>query len=156
MTIRKAETADIPAIARLYWESDNFHFRHESWIYRETTESHRSEEYLSGCIDQADGLFIVADDEGPVAGFAYGYEESRGHFPFHRQRTFFCLENIVVEEGLRGRGIGRELLKAVIAHARLRGYSDVTLNVYSFNVGAIRLYEEFGFGELARDMILKL
>ena len=45
----------------------------------------------------------------------------------------------------RGRGIGRQLLAASIAHARERGITRIELSVRADNVPAIKLYERAGF-----------
>jgi ribosomal protein S18 acetylase RimI-like enzyme len=147
---------DIPRLGELYRQSDEFHFRNEPYVYRDSPEPGRSAEYLAGLVEQEDGLLLVAEDAGEVVGFAYGYEERKGQLPLHRPRVFFVLDNIAVDGRCRGRGYGSSLLRAVIDHAREKGYDDVMLNVYRFNADAIRLYEKLGFTELSRDMILKL
>jgi ribosomal protein S18 acetylase RimI-like enzyme len=156
MTIRKATVLDVPRIGELYRQSDEFHFRNEPYIYRESTEPARSDEYLAALAAQADGLLLVAEEAGEVVGFSYGYEERRGQLPLHRPRVFFVLDNIAVDGRCRGRGYGEALMRGVIDHAREKAYDDVTLNVYRFNADAIRLYEKMGFTEISRDMILKL
>lgn len=45
----------------------------------------------------------------------------------------------------RGRGIGRQLMVATLAHARVSGITRVELEVRADNVGAIKLYERLGF-----------
>ena len=50
----------------------------------------------------------------------------------------------------RGRGIGRQLLVATLAHARASGITRVELEVRADNVGAIRLYERLGFSHEGR------
>ena len=45
----------------------------------------------------------------------------------------------------RGKGLGSQLLKAVLAHAARSGLEKVELNVYTTNLPAIALYEKFGF-----------
>ena len=52
-----------------------------------------------------------------------------------------------IVEGYRGQGIGSELLKAVIAHAKKIGLEKLELSVYSENTAAIALYKKFGFAE---------
>lgn len=156
MTIRKATRGDIPRISELYRQSDDFHFRNEPYVYRASPGPGRSDEYLAGLVDQAEGLLLVAEEAGEVVGFVYGYEERKGQLPIHRARVFFVLDNIAVDERRRGRGYGTALLRAVIDHAREKAYDDITLNVYRFNAAAIRLYEKLGFAEVSRDMILKL
>jgi ribosomal protein S18 acetylase RimI-like enzyme len=50
-----------------------------------------------------------------------------------------------VLEGYRGRGIGKKLVVATLAHARRNGIIRVELEVRADNVRAITLYEQLGF-----------
>ncbi len=156
ITIRDARGEDYPAIAALHLESDLFHHERLPYIYARTTESHRSESYIRGLVDDESSVFLVAERAGRVVGFSYGYREEKGRLPFHRRRTYLVLDNIVVREEFRNSGIGRSLLEETISRARELGYSDVMLNVYCFNTDAIALYESVGFEPIAQDMILKL
>lgn len=56
---------------------------------------------------------------------------------------------IVVDENLRGRGIGTILLKRVFDYARLTHKEKATLEVASDNMPAISLYEKAGFSQIA-------
>jgi RimJ/RimL family protein N-acetyltransferase len=47
----------------------------------------------------------------------------------------------------RGKGIGSQLLSAVLDHAKKFGLEKVELHVYTSNVAAIALYKKFGFEE---------
>lgn len=47
----------------------------------------------------------------------------------------------------RGKGIGAQLLKAVLEHAKKFGLEKVELNVYTSNTSAISLYRKMGFTE---------
>lgn len=153
--IRKACEDDYPDVSRLFQESDNWHFRHEPYVYRETSESHRSSEYFKSLLGES-WRFTVATVDDAIAGFLLGYCENKGFFPFHAKRRSFIIDNIVVSEGLRGKGIGKRLMSELLEWARAEGLNDVMLNVYAFNDEAIGLYESLGFKELSRDMIVKL
>ena len=53
--------------------------------------------------------------------------------------------NLCVEQALRRHGIGRELLRAVLVHARDRGIREAFLEVRRSNRAAISLYQSLGF-----------
>jgi ribosomal protein S18 acetylase RimI-like enzyme len=57
----------------------------------------------------------------------------------------FLMDGIFVAPTARGQGVGTELLAAVTAEARRRGYSEVRLDVIDGNDRARALYERQGF-----------
>lgn len=57
---------------------------------------------------------------------------------------------ILVEEGWRGRGVGRALMQEVLTTAKQRGLQKVALSVYAHNERAIALYRSLGFVEEGR------
>ena len=54
------------------------------------------------------------------------------------------IDDLCVDESLRGRGIGRELYEAALSLARESGCYNLTLNVWSCNPSAMRFYEAQG------------
>ncbi|MGI6119917.1 MAG: GNAT family N-acetyltransferase [Desulfosporosinus sp.] len=56
----------------------------------------------------------------------------------------------------RGKGVGRELLKAAENHSGKQGIPYLGLAVSSHNVGALHLYEQFGFAEERKLMVKRL
>jgi ribosomal protein S18 acetylase RimI-like enzyme len=60
---------------------------------------------------------------------------------------------LVVDPGARGRGLGRQLVDAVVSHARDRGHARVTLLVAESNRPAGRLYDAAGFVDRARHIV---
>jgi ribosomal-protein-alanine N-acetyltransferase len=60
------------------------------------------------------------------------------------------LRRIAVTPSARRRGLGRDLLIAVIAHAHAAGCDRVELEVAARNFAALRLYRELGFAEVGR------
>lgn len=55
------------------------------------------------------------------------------------------LQRIAVFSEYRRQGVGRKLMEAMLAAAREEGASSVSLEIRESNVGAMRLYEEYGF-----------
>ena len=52
---------------------------------------------------------------------------------------------MATNESYRRRGLSRAVMQAMLAHARELSLFEVTLEVRESNVGAIALYEKFGF-----------
>ncbi|WP_373368146.1 GNAT family N-acetyltransferase [Vibrio vulnificus] len=50
-----------------------------------------------------------------------------------------------VHADLRGKGLGKKLLKQVISDSKRFGYKELKLEVYKSNIAARKLYEKFGF-----------
>jgi ribosomal protein S18 acetylase RimI-like enzyme len=61
---------------------------------------------------------------------------------------------LAVFPAYRNCGIGRQLLEAVEATAKLAGHSTMSIQVFSWNAGAIRLYECRGFRSVSRSPVL--
>jgi phosphinothricin acetyltransferase len=83
---------------------------------------------------------LVAADAGGVAGFA-----TCGDFrPWPGYR--FTVEGTVhIHSGLRARGVGTELLKALIERAGALGKHTMIAGVDSENAASLRFLERFGF-----------
>jgi diamine N-acetyltransferase len=55
------------------------------------------------------------------------------------------LHGVYVEPTLQGRGLGRRLMDAALAHPRLAQAKRIFLQVWDENERAVRLYESLGF-----------
>lgn len=60
------------------------------------------------------------------------------------------INDVAVEPALRGRGLGRELLRHALDVARARGCGSARLEVRPSNLPAIALYRSLGFREVGR------
>ena len=58
--------------------------------------------------------------------------------------------NLCVNEAMRGRGIGRQMLKLLVERSAEAGMQDVFLEVRPSNLHAIALYQSVGFIEVGR------
>jgi ribosomal-protein-alanine N-acetyltransferase len=84
-------------------------------------------------------VLFVADDGG-VSGFIVARTAGPD----------WEIENIAVEPARRGRGIGRELVDAVIAEAKAAHADAIALEVRESNSPARALYRHCGFSEIGR------
>lgn len=84
------------------------------------------------------------DDDGRLAGFS-----SYGPFRPHPAYQYSVEHSVYVEKSRRGRGVGRQLLEAVVAEAQRQQYHMLVGGIDSANTASIRLHEKLGFTHCA-------
>jgi len=94
--------------------------------------------------DPAD-LILVADADGGLAG---------AHWTARRGDGVGEVFNLAVDPDRAGRGLGRWLLDAGLAHLAALGRREVVLWVDAANAPALALYAAAGFTERGRDVAL--
>jgi len=82
-------------------------------------------------------IYVLRTAEHPCAAFC----------AFWRIADQAHINNLAVRPELRGRGLGIQLLEAVVAEAQRLGAGSVALEVRRSNVAAQRLYKKAGFRE---------
>lgn len=156
--------AERPALAALYWQAFG------GKLGRILGPGARAQAYLARAL-QADHALVARDGAGRVLGVA-GFRTARGSFlPADRAALAavygraggalragalallatdsdglrFLVDGIAVAEASRGQGVGRALLAALVAEARVRGHAAIRLDVVAENARARALYEREGF-----------
>jgi ribosomal-protein-alanine acetyltransferase len=89
---------------------------------------------------QAQRIAMVAEREHRVVAFIVA-RDAAGEWE---------IENLVVDAGLRRKGIGSALLWTMIEHARGDGMKRMFLEVRESNAAARKLYQSAGFVEAGR------
>ncbi|MGL4441804.1 MAG: GNAT family N-acetyltransferase [Bosea sp. (in: a-proteobacteria)] len=94
------------------------------------------------------GFMLIAAQAGEPVGYcALKVDEaSTTIVPAHRTHAY--VSGLVVDEAMRGHGIGLALLQAAESRARQLGLTRLLLQVSSSNPAARRLYERFGLVDL--------
>ncbi len=136
-TVRDSAADDIAAIRRIYAH----HVRHSLASFEEEPPSEREMARRRMDVIGRNLPYLVAEVEGAVVGYSYVS-------PYRTRSAYrFSLENSVyVDEGLRGRGIGRTLLTALIARCESGPWRQMIAVVGdSANTASIRLHERCGF-----------
>ncbi len=136
MLIRDAVEADFAAITAIYNEV----LTHSTAIYNDRPAS--VEERISwwrGRVAQGYPVLVAAEG-AQIDGFAT-FGDFRA-WPGYR----FTVEGTVhISSGSRGRGVGTELLKAILARAKTLGKHVMIAGVDSENAASLRFLERFGF-----------
>jgi ribosomal protein S18 acetylase RimI-like enzyme len=99
-----------------------------------------SDERLTEIVESpATDLFVAVDDSGTILGSL-----TLAMFPIPTGRRAW-IEDVVVDEAARGRGVGEALNRAALAHARIAGAVTVDLTSRPSREAANRLYQKLGF-----------
>ena len=64
-----------------------------------------------------------------------------------KDNGYFHLARIISNPAFRGQGYGREICRHLVSYASTLGGDGISLNVYSTNLTALRLYKSLGFKE---------
>jgi GNAT superfamily N-acetyltransferase len=82
---------------------------------------------------------FVAEEDGVIQGFALYYIR---YSTWKGQRMY--LEDIIVTEQARGRGLGARLMDALIQEAKDKGFTGIVWQVLEWNEPAFNFYRKFG------------
>ncbi len=131
--IRKATAADMPEVLALIVELAVFEKEPDAvTISADDLVRH-------GFGDEPAFTCFVAEVEGEVVGMALVYFR----FSTWVGQTIH-LEDLVVKEAMRGKGVGDALYERVMQYAKEQDVNRVNWMVLGWNKGAIRFYERTG------------
>jgi ribosomal protein S18 acetylase RimI-like enzyme len=136
ITIRKAERRDCPRLLQLVHELAAYERAPQEVT---VTEAHFTESGFGllpvwwGFVAEA-----IVNGEQVIVGFANYYIRFS---TWKGQRMY--LEDLVVTEAWRGKGIGRQLLDALITEAKEKRFGAVVWQVLEWNEPAIAFYKKY-------------
>ena len=84
------------------------------------------------------GLFVAEEEEGKIVGISIYYTR----YSTWKGRMLY-LEDIVITESHRGKGIGSTLFEATGREAISGGYAGMVWQVLDWNEPAIKFYEKY-------------
>ena len=141
--IRMAKEGDIPRISDLLAQVCLVHHKGRPDIFKAGRKY--SEEELKALLqDESRPILVSTDEAGVVQGYCFCiYQQVVGHSSLTDIKTLY-IDDLCVDETLRGQRVGTALYEAALALARENGCYNVTLNVWSCNPSAMRFYERMG------------
>lgn len=142
---RRPTERDLDGIFDLWWEMQSSHVAYDPLWYGPRPKS----ECRPACLERfrdrlsdQNSLIYIANAAGHPVGMVLGSLVDRP--PVLTQFKVLAIENAVVAEGFRRRGILRELMALITAEARTRGARAIKFCVHSANP-AKQAYEKLGF-----------
>jgi GNAT superfamily N-acetyltransferase len=155
MLIREMLTADRDAAVDLLWQLNLYEKRLND------TRSDRRED-AAACLAWNDerisdgGVHLVAELDGAVVGYMCLVIQLAPPFIQAELRRHLYVAELVVDEGARGRGIGRALLDEAERYARRKGLEHILIGLTAGNDGADRLYASRGYALYGIERLKRL
>ncbi len=134
--IRPATAADAQAIAEIW----NPLIRDTEITFTSTEKTAQEIATLIAGRHAAGFPFLVAEKDKQIQGFA-SYAQFRGGIGYARTME----HTVILAPDAQGKGLGRDLLQALEAHAKARGVHSMIAGVSSANPAAIAFHEALGY-----------
>ncbi len=137
MLIRDAGPADVPAITAIYAH----HVLHGTGTFEEEAPDQAE---MTARLQRVQGngwAWLVAELDGQVLGYAY-FSQLRDRSAYR----FSAEDSIYIRDDIRGQGVGKALVAALLERAEAVGFRQMFAVVGdSDNVGSIGLHVSLGF-----------
>ena len=141
--IRFATNKDIPKIMDLLSQVCLVHHNGRPDIFNIGTK-YSAEQLAELLRDENRPILVSVDDNDNVMGYCFCIFQQHVSDNILTDIKTLYIDDLCVDENLRGRHIGRELYKAAVKLAKDSGCYNLTLNVWSCNQSALRFYESLG------------
>lgn len=144
MNIRRAEVRDLQGINKLLEQVLMVHHNGRPDLFKRNAKKYTDDELISIINDDLRPIFVGVDEDERILGYAFCIHKQFIDDNILTDIKTLYIDDLCVDEDLRGRYIGRKLYEYVLSYAKLNGYYNVTLNVWSLNEGAMKFYEKCG------------
>ena len=152
MNIRRAEEKDIPRLIELLQQVLDIHAKIRPDIFISGTTKYTDDELLQMILDDTNPIYVAVDEKDLCMGYAFCQLREQ---PFSNNMVPFTslfIDDLCVDQSLRGQHIGESLFEFVKAEAKRLGCYEVTLNVWAGNKSAEHFYEKMGMKTKERQM----
>lgn len=152
MTVRNASKKDIPRLIALLYQVHKVHSDGRPDLFRRGNKKYTEEELVSILSNEKTPIYVAVDETDTAQGYAFCIvEEIEGDLSLMDRKSLY-IDDLCVDEQMRGRHIGTLLYEHVLEKARGMGCYHVTLNVWCLNESAMRFYEKCGLSPLKITM----
>ena len=141
--IRKAQIKDIPKIEELLLQVCLVHHSGRPDIFG-VGRQYSNEELKALLNDETRPILVCVDENDEVMGYCFCIFQRHVENSVLTDIKTLYIDDLCVDESLRGKHIGKELYEAAIQLAKDSGCYNLTLNVWSCNASAMRFYEAQG------------
>ena len=142
--IRRERECDMKDINRLLVQVNMVHHQGRPDLFRAGKKKYTDKQLRKLIHDDSRPIFVAVDEQERVLGYAFCiFQQHLDDNILTDIRTLY-IDDLCVDETIRGQHIGKSLYEAVLAFARESDCYNVTLNVWTLNEGAMKFYEKCG------------
>ena len=141
--IRSASEKDIPKISDLLSQVDLVHHNGRPDIFK-IGRKYSEEELVELLKDEKRPILVSVNEKDEVQGYCFCILQQHINDSVLKDIKTLYIDDLCVDEALRGMHIGKELYEAAVKLAKDLGCYNLTLNVWSCNPSAMRFYEKCG------------
>lgn len=141
--IRLAQIKDIPKIGDLLSQVDMVHHLGRPDIFK-IGRKYSDAELKILLQDGNRPILVAVDEDDTVMGYCFCIFRQHIDDSVLTDIKTLYIDDLCVDENLRGRNIGKELYNAAVEFAKENGCYNLTLNVWSCNESAMKFYESCG------------
>ena len=144
MKVRMAQEKDIARIHSLLAQVAMVHHKGRADLFKPEKSKYTDEELKDLLQDSNRPILAAVDDNDCMQGYAFCiFRQYKDHNIMTDIKTLY-IDDLCVDETMRGKHIGRLLYNAALDYAREHGCYNLTLNVWSCNESAMKFYESCG------------
>ena len=144
MKIRIAEEKDIPKLNALLRQVLNVHQAVRPDLFKVNTKKYSSKELEDILKNPLTPVFVAEEDE--VLGYAFCQILKRENDSVLTPVKTLYIDDLCVDEGGRGKGVGKALYQYVLIFAKEQNCYNLTLNVWAGNDSVLEFYKKCGLG----------
>ncbi len=141
--IRMAKEKDIPKISDLLLQVCLVHHKGRPDIFK-VGRKYSEDELKEILLDERRPILVAVDENDELEGYCFCiFQQHIDNSVLTDIKTLY-IDDLCIDESLRGKHIGKELYASAVKLARDSGCYNLTLNVWSCNESALRFYEKCG------------
>lgn len=144
MKIIRAEEKHMDGINKLLNQVLMVHHEGRPDLFKANVKKYTDEELKEILKDDRRPIFVAEDENGQVMGYAFAVFQQYVNNNILTDIKTLYIDDLCVDEDLRGQHIGKQLYEFVLDFAKQEGCYNVTLNVWSCNESAMKFYEKCG------------
>ena len=87
---------------------------------------------------------LVYEENNIIKGLLLAEKKENNKISIARERKIYFINDIVIDKKYRRQGIGKKLYNYLLELSKKEGLDAVELNVWAFNISAIKFYSSLG------------